>query len=107
MDAIDSTLATSPTLLMAGDLGAGVVDTHRAVADDDADLSADQSPRHAVVVGVHVHAGVVLHAPGQLAHLPERRTAVQRPQRLQLLTLRANDDETLFPREFNLEGAEG
>ena len=80
-------LAPTPPLPVARHLRARVADPHLAVVDHDADLRADQLPGHAVVVGVDVHAAVVLHAAGQLAHLPERWPAAEWPQRLALLTL--------------------
>ena len=52
--AINGTLAASAALHVAGDLGACVVHTHRAVADDDADLSADQSLSMAVRIRVNL-----------------------------------------------------
>ena len=43
------------------------------------------------MIGVHVHAGVVLHAAGQLAQLAERRTAIQWAQGRSLLALEPCD----------------
>ena len=91
MGRIDGALAPTPPLPVARHLRARVQDPHLPAADDDADRGADQRPRHAVVVGVHVHAAVVLHPPRQLAHLPERRPAGQRPQRRRLVALEARD----------------
>src|ERR1700712_3783177 len=76
---------------MAGDLDPSMVDAHLVTAHHDADLSADQSPRYAVMVRVHIHAGVVLHPAAQLAQLPKWRTGVQWAQGRSLLALKARD----------------
>jgi DNA replication protein DnaC len=41
---------------------AGVQHAHQAVGDDDGDALADEPPRHAVAVGVDLHASVAVHA---------------------------------------------
>jgi len=43
--AIDGALAAAPALFMAGNLYTGVLNTHGAVADNDADLSV-RNPVH-------------------------------------------------------------
>ena len=91
MGALDCPLAAAKAPVVAGDLRACVVDADLAPADHHADLGADQPPRDAVVVRVDVHAGVALYAPGQLAHLSERRTAVEWAQRRGLLAREPRD----------------
>jgi hypothetical protein len=89
--AIHGALAATAALAVPGDLGPRVMDAHLAAADHAADLGTDQAPRHAVVVGVHVHAAVVLHPPHQLAHLPERRLAARGAERPRLVAPEARD----------------
>src|SRR5947199_755811 len=91
MVSIPGAMSTDATLAEPGNLDLRLVDPHLAAADHDADRCADQAPWHAVVVGVDVHAAVVLHAPDQLAHLPERRPTGQRPQRRRLVAPEARD----------------
>ena len=88
---IDAALATAEAFVVAGDLKPGMVDADLPAIDRHADLCANQLPRHAVMFGVDVHAGVVLDTPGQLAQLTERRTAAQRTQGLPLLALEPRD----------------
>ena len=79
MGAVDGTLAAAETLVVAGHLEPGMMDADLVVAHHHADLGADQPPRHAVMVGVHVHAGIGLYSPGQFAELAEWRPAEERP----------------------------
>ncbi len=88
---IDGALATAEAFVVAGDLEPGMVDADLPAINRHADLGANQLPRHTVMVVVDAHAGVVLHTPGQLAQLMERRTADQRTQGLPLIALEPRD----------------
>jgi hypothetical protein len=82
--AVENTLTPAAALVVTSD-HPGVEDAHHASRHLDPNPGADQPPGHAVVVGVEIDRAVRLHPADHLAHLPERRPAHQRRQRLRLL----------------------
>jgi hypothetical protein len=58
---IQHPLAAAATFVVVSDLDDSMMETDLAAATLHGDLRTDQLSRHAVVVGVDVHAGVVLH----------------------------------------------
>ena len=73
------------------DLVAGMEDADPTIHDGHLNTLADQPPGHAVGVGVDLDGAVRMHLAGELAPLPERRPAVDRPQGRRLVALEARD----------------
>ena len=103
---INDALAAAQASVVARHLDPGMVDADLATSYLHGDLGADQLPWHAVMVGIDVDAGVVLHAPGQLAELAKRGTTVQQAQRLLLIALEPHHrrlaGRTVHPRVGHL-----
>ena len=76
MGAVHGALAAAMAFVVPGHLCPRMLDAHFATADNHADLRANQPPRHAVVVGVHINAAIILHPPHELAKLPGDRGCI-------------------------------
>ena len=61
------------------------------ILDDDLDVIAHESMRHAVPDGVDVHEGVERHAAAQALCPPRQRAERQRPEGRALVSLEAHD----------------
>jgi hypothetical protein len=87
---IDDPLTTSRRLGMRRDFPAGMKDPDPTVAHHDLHALADEPPGHAVAVGVDLDRAIGLHPAYQLAHLPEGRPALDRPQGRRLVAPKAH-----------------